>query len=195
MPQVGGAGENAITNTFAFGDFATGDEVPLTAALKGFYDSIPNNDLSIQLSQGPYTVKWYLKPGVKPNYPFATTTFTRTSMPAGDPLPSEVCVCLSFQGLKAAGAPQARRRGRIYIGTLGVNANQLGMVKPAFITAVTAGAAAFKTAVTAVPSPVYWAIWSVTEEQAVPVLNGWVDNAFDIQRRRGVDPTTRTTFV
>jgi hypothetical protein len=40
--------------------------------------------------------------------------------------------------------------------------------------------------------------WIVVSEVAglndVIVTNGWVDNAFDIQRRRGVTPTSRSTF-
>jgi hypothetical protein len=194
-PATSGISANAVTNTWAFMDFVAGDEVGLTTALKNFYDGVGSQVWSNQLATGSITCNWYEKPGLKPNYPFAQTTFTRANPPAGTPMPSELAICLSFQGLRASGAPQARRRGRVYLGPLGTVANTNGLVAPATVTSIIAAATAFKTAVNALASGVSWAIWSSTDNHAVPVLNGWVDNAFDVQRRRGIDAGSKTTFT
>jgi hypothetical protein len=37
-------------------------------------------------------------------------------------------------------------------------------------------------------------LYSRTSGSSVLIDNGWVDNAPDIQRRRGIDPSARTTF-
>lgn len=47
-----------------------------------------------------------------------------------------------------------------------------------------------------------WCIYSPTTETQtaslassfIPIVGGWVDNAWDTQRRRGLEPTTRTTW-
>lgn len=39
-----------------------------------------------------------------------------------------------------------------------------------------------------------WRIWSPTNNNSVLIDNGWVDNAWDTQRRRGVEATARTIF-
>jgi hypothetical protein len=37
------------------------------------------------------------------------------------------------------------------------------------------------------------AVWSSADDTAYPVIGAWMDNAFDTQRRRGVDATARDT--
>lgn len=39
-----------------------------------------------------------------------------------------------------------------------------------------------------------WVIWSEKLEQSFAVAGGWVDNAWDTQRRRGMPATTRTLW-
>jgi hypothetical protein len=52
-----------------------------------------------------------------------------------------------------------------------------------------------KAAVNALAGNNDWCVWSVADQIAVPVANGWIDNAFDVQRRRGVDYTSRTLWA
>jgi hypothetical protein len=40
-----------------------------------------------------------------------------------------------------------------------------------------------------------WVVYSPTDDAYHEVANGWVDNAWDTQRRRGYKPTSRTTFT
>jgi len=39
-----------------------------------------------------------------------------------------------------------------------------------------------------------WVVYSTVDNAMYPVDNGWVDNSWDTQRRRGVKPTARYTF-
>lgn len=186
---------NYVTNSLAFlspGTFA--DFTGLTALIKAFYDDIPATYLSSELAQNGHEIKYYDLPGTPPNYPVEEDTFNLGTNPGGTPLPQEVAVCLSFQGARTPGFPQARRRGRIYIGTLGTAANTSGRPTAAFITALTTAATTFKADVAALADPLDWAIWSVVDQAPVTVDNGWVDNVFDTQRRRGLLETSRTTF-
>jgi len=71
-----------------------------------------------------------------------------------------------------------------------------GQVEGGFIDTIIASGSNLKDASDAATD---WA-WVVlngldaTSTTTLPVDNGWVDNAFDTQRRRGLRPTVRTTF-
>jgi hypothetical protein len=120
-------------------------------------------------------------------------------------LPSEVALVLSFQATRVSGDPQARRRGRIYIGPLNQSAvatDSAGDARPAsaFITAMTQVGSLLANDVALADLP--WAVFSPTALAAgegdlawASVVDGWVDNAFDTQRRRGASATARTTWT
>jgi len=188
--------ENYITNSFCFdGTDPIADSTALTTAISAFYVSIKAL-LSPLLAIAGHEVKYYDLPGTPPNYPIDTDTFTFGSGFAGSTLPSEVAMCLSFQGVKLAGSPQARRRGRVYIGPLAVGTlDTNGRPTSTSRTTLANAGGTFKGAVTAIASDVAWAVWSPSNQAAVPVADGWVDDAFDTQRRRGVVRTTRNTFT
>jgi hypothetical protein len=163
--------------------------------LKGFYDGIAGS-YPAKIAQNGHEIKYYLLPGPgKPNYPFEIDFFNLFTAPTGTTLPTEVALCLSFQGLKAAGAPQARRRGRVYIGPLDEATNTDGRPSTTVISAIVTAATTLSSAVTALGAGYEWGIWSVTDQHFVPAIDGWVDNSWDTQRRRGVDPNSRTTFL
>lgn len=110
------------------------------------------------------------------------------------PLPAEVALVMSFQAARASGQNQARRRNRVYLGPLGGSApSSDGRPAPGFVTQV---ARAGSDLAAAASSSVNWnwVVWSPTEQQDYQVDNGWVDNSWDTQRRRGLAPTSRTTF-
>lgn len=130
---------------------------------------------------------------------------------ASDPLPNEVAICLSFSADPQSGQTQARRRGRLFLGpvaqscmsVIGSHAYVSLATRLAIVNAADALAAGFEHPA----SPglrLHWAIFSPTT-LASPggtlggsfhdVQSGWVDDAFDIQRRRGADATARTTFI
>jgi len=187
---------NYVTNSLAFfspGTFA--DFTGLTSCIKDFYDDIPATYWSSELQQNGHEIKYYDLPGTPPNYPVEEDVWNMASAPGGSPLPQECAVCLSFQGARTPGFPQARRRGRIYIGTLGTAANTSGRPTAALVSALATAAATFKSNVGALADTIDWAVWSVVDQSPVIVDNGWVDNVFDTQRRRGLLETSRTTFA
>jgi hypothetical protein len=101
-------------------------------------------------------------------------------------LPNEVSICLSF---KAAGN-RARERGRVYLGPWrsGILSQSPEDSRPQTwaVDCIAEAAEDFLAAV----SPA-WVVHSEKYDETFPVVSGWVDNAWDIQRRRGADPTTR----
>jgi len=187
---------NYITNSWAFQGT---DPVPvlagITTALKDFYDDLTGAYMASDLAQNGHEVKYYDLPGPIPNYPIEEDVFNLASNPSGSPLPSELAICLSFQGQRTPGFPQRRRRGRVYLGTWGASANTSGRPTAALITVIANAAATFKSNILALGDDTVWSVWSTVDQAGVPIDNGWVDNAWDVQRRRGLEDTSRTTFV
>lgn len=187
---------NYITNSFAF----TGtDPVPvlsgITTAIKDFYDDLTPSSMSNVIAQNGHEIKYYDLPGPVPNYPIEEDVFNLASPWTGTPLPSEVALCLSFQGQRVPGFPQARRRGRVYLGPYSTTANSSGRPSSTVITNVTTAAATLKSNILALGDDTVWSVWSVADQTGVPIDNGWVDNVWDTQRRRGVEETSRTTWA
>lgn len=205
MPQIraqvtlrtaSGVAEDFVTNSWAFkGTAPAGDTTGITAALAAFYSAIRSAVLPGTIVQNGHEIKYTELPGAKPNYPFLTSVMNLSASPSGAELPSECAIVLSFEGSKAAGFPQARRRGRVFLGPVLSSANSAGRPSAATITAITTAASAFKTAINALPSDTQWAIWSPSDGNAVEVVSGWVDNSFDTQRRRGIRTNSRTTWT
>lgn len=133
-----------------------------------------------------------------PRSPVYEEFFTPSGSPmAGGNLPSELAACLSYEAAPASGVPLARRRGRMYIGPLanGCNASGAGSVEATLSTdvqqAITDSAQA--TAAAAAAQSWIWCLHSPTSALDPPIVSVWCDNAFDVQRRRGIKPSARTT--
>jgi len=121
-------------------------------------------------------------------------------------IPSEVCAVISMHAdetgvLEESGAtrPAARRRGRLYIGPLDDGALTFASSRvelgSTFITTLAGAASALLNAWDGSPSTDFqWAVWSRADATMRPVVGGFVDNAFDTQRRRGDVPTARTAW-
>jgi len=162
---------------------------------KAFYDTM-RTYFGDTVAQNGHEIKWYdLSFTTPPNYPIHTSTFNLISNPGVDGMPSEVALCLSFQGEKVPGFPQRRRRGRIYFGPIVSTASAGGRPTSAIITALAGAGDALATALPANSMVGNLAVWSPSDAAAVVVTDGWVDNAFDTQRRRGVERTSRTTWT
>lgn len=187
--------ENFITNSFAFE--TTGgtllDTAAMTTAIKDLYDDLVSY-YSVSVAQNGHLIKYYVLPGTPPNYPFEEDTFNLAAPPAGSGLPAEVSLVISFQGERQAGFPQARRRGRLYFGPFDTSGMDDQRPLATMVSNFATAAATFKSNVMAEPGH-FWAVWSSLDQQTVIVDNGWVDNAWDTQRRRGLKATSRTTFV
>lgn len=161
-------------------------------ALRVFYGDLMAPFYGSNISAGPHLVKFYELPGLEPNYPYHETEFSFGTPGSGTPLPAEVALCLSFQAQRTPGLPQARRRGRIYLGPMQDTANDDGRPSTSIITSILDAAETLAASIAAVSSAQAWAVWSPTAGEAVEITELWVDDAFDTQRSRGLARTTRT---
>lgn len=186
---------NYVTNTFGLRiPNALPALTSASAAIKAFYDAISTSMLPDTISQTGHVIKYVLRGQPQPNYPQLEQTFSLAAAPTTSSLPSEVAICLSFQGERVGGQPQARRQGRIYIGPLRTTVNVSGRPGSAFRATMASAAANFKDAIEAIPDA-SWVVYSTVNQSSTVVTNGWIDDAFDTQRRRGVERTARTTWA
>lgn len=212
IPMDSALPEDAVVNTWHFDD----DDDPLAGpedtqawilqALTSFYQSIDSVLFPLQVGAAA-TVRMYDLRDPQPRQPRATETIALTPT-AGDVLLEEAAVCLSYSATVASGENPRRRRGRIFLGPVSMNASivENGQRRPiaAARTAIATAAAALRNGIEHPGSPglhLKWAVYSPTtdlvstiDDAFHDVATGWIDNAFDIQRRRGVSPTARTTF-
>lgn len=113
-------------------------------------------------------------------------------------LPSEIAACLTYHAdmtgvpeFAAGIRPRSRLRGRFFFGPLCAAANVLAQdpapgfrtrLDPVLINDLCQSA----SRVLGTPSPLTtWVVYSRTVGIGFPVVAGWVDDAFDVQRRRG----------
>lgn len=189
-----GIPEDAVVNTFhadclvlpnGYEDFVD--------ALEGMYQ-ILDSSLSSRVDPSAVTCKVYKMSDPEPRAPVYEKTFTGLTTGTTAEIP-EVALCLSFQGARESGESQARRRGRVYIGPLGqahISSTDPGVYSGLISNLASAGQ--FLLDASELSTEWTWCVYSVRDNALVPVTNGWVDNAWDIQRRRGTAPTSRTTF-
>lgn len=153
----------------------------------------PLTDLmSDELSAGLLGIQLYNLDDPEPRVPILSrgVEFTPADAPG---LPTEVSLVVSFQADPEAGQVQARRRGRIYLPWMRESSNVLGRPSSVVIDDVAAAYTEF-LANSDDAANVDWVVWSPTAEASFGVSTGWVDDAWDTQRRRGFSATTRTTF-
>lgn len=184
---------DAAVNTLSFvGAGLPQDLVDIEAAVFSFYDDIVGI-ISQDVPQTGHTLKIYDRGDPVPRVPVVEVTYDFPSAPAGGSLPHQVAMCLSFQAVKLSGESQARRRGRIYVGPLdqavcGTNGRP---VSSAVTLLRNAGDALLTFTGTL---SVDWSIYSPTNGFSSVVDNGWVDDQFDIQRRRAREAISRNVF-
>jgi hypothetical protein len=203
-------------NDFAFVD-AT-DAASLHAAVQGFYNNTQTTNsrkvrefLSETISRSALACKTdvYLLDsagklaGTSPlGSPSDSDTWTLGAGLGTAAMPSEVALVNSFQADYSGAAeesgstrPRARRRGRIYLGPL-----QQGAASTATNTE-SRPVAAFVTVIKEASEQLLgdadtqWGVWSRADAAVRLCIQGYVDNAFDTQRRRGQAPTTRTAWT
>lgn len=146
--------------------------------------------------------------------PLSRTTFTLGGSGGQPSMPRECAVVLSLSaphagiaedvpggpvGPKGDTHPAARHRGRVYLGPLNNSAVGSGSngpgVKNTFRDLIVTQAALLMTNCNTIAGGTTgWGIWSRKDAAIYPVTHGWVDDAFDTQRRRGIGSTARSTF-
>lgn len=173
------------------------DEEPyadLANTLQAFYNTLAGGMPGYVATNG-HMIKMYDLADTKPRAPVYETTYNFTgSPPTGEGMASEICICVSFQGVRVSGQDQKRRRGRVYIGPFNESQNDDGRPASGFVTGVRDAAEDILEA-SNLATDWKWVVHSIVNNNNVVVDNGWVDNAWDIQRRRGVEATSRSVFV
>lgn len=177
-------------------------------SLTTFYQAIDASVINGSMVLPTLLVKYYDLTDPAPRVPILEDDIT-CSMAVGASYPPEVAICLSFQGPLVSGTSPARRRGRIYLGPVDADAGTTvsGRVNVQASVLTTIRDAAIALAGHSPATEAAWAVFSPTLAGPAPwsegvldsamtvVTNGWIDNAFDTQRRRGTDSTSRTLWT
>lgn len=197
LPVVSEKHEDDAMNVWHFqttGNWDEGARAEINGDLVDFYDTLRpfySNKLKNEVRLRHFDLS---EPS--PRQPVSDETFPLTQIPgSGTSLPSEVATCLSFRAAVTSGVPAARRRGRLYLGPLNINANNVdGRPGVGWRDTIIAAATTFGNLHTGVVLEGQdWCVYSPTDGVARVVQFAYVDDAFDTQRRRGVDPVARTT--
>lgn len=207
---LSGTPEDQFVNTFHFLGTYTDDTnlSALSSAVEAFYSAIPTGkSASIRsymsgVADAPGArVKMYDLADSQPRPAKFDRTYSPSSMggAASVNLPGELACCLSYAAVPAAGIKPHSRRGRIYLGPFNANALAGGGLNVEAevdqgLREIIIGAAT-QLATTAGVAGWDWSVYSPTLEGASEIVRFWCDNAWDVQRRRGVKPSSRITAV
>lgn len=201
IPMVSGIPADTVTNTFHFeAEGPISGYSGLHDAIVDFYTAttMSGNTLSAFYAAtvaDVWTVTYYNMDDPIPRVPVYEDTFTRVAASSASTLPNEVALVMSFQAARMAGQKQARRRNRVFLGPFNVSANTALTGRPQFnllYTVKSAGQALLNWSNS--DTAWDWVVNSPTNANYIPVDNGWVDDAWDTQRRRGLAPASRQVF-
>lgn len=207
LESVTGLPEDRFINTFHFQGAPT-DVVALGIAswIKDFYNTagIEGDAICefiaghVLRSTNSSLIKFYDVTTDGPSgTPFLEEPWTLGAPALADDLPAEVALCLSFKANPLAGAIEARRRGRVYIGPLNQDVlfeELADSPRPRTVVMQTFLQAAQRLH-DGVAGVAPWVIKSRAGDSVATVDQAWVDNAFDTQRRRGNRPTARISVA
>jgi len=193
---VSGAGFDGYVNTWHFATVgANPPEDTATEAigwLTTFYQTL-DDDFPSTLVASPATVKAYDLSDPEPRAPIVESTIALVPS-AGTPLPPEVALCLSFRGNYVSGVQKARRRGRVFLGPYLATANSSSGRPTAGLIDKTSTAAGVMLTSSNASAETTWDVFSRVSSTPTQVVGGWVDDDWDIQRRRSRDLSTRDEF-
>lgn len=175
------------------------------AQISGFYQAVgPKLSANIQGVGAVHSIKFYdvneggFGPGDDQiNSPIGERTFSITTL-SSTASPPELAVCISLHAdltnaYEEWGAtrPASRRRGRMYLGPLAsaVFSSSTGLISSTHQTDIADSAWALVNNLAGNGTPLQ--IYSRAEGAFYEVVGLWVDNAPDVQRRRGVAATSR----
>lgn len=218
LPPASGLSQDKCVLDFAFARIdesapSETDDTNIANALAAFFNTNGPDGVSVAKYISPFIARTPAVPVAKfynivvgslgsPRRSISLPALVAPTSSTG--LPCEVAACLSFHAdetgiLEHVGGtrPAARRRGRVYIGPLipGAVAEATApyMLATQFTDQLRTAAHALAVAVAA--EDWVWCVWSRSDVTLRPVVGGWTDNAPDTQRRRGPDPTSRTTWT
>lgn len=198
-----GLPEDVYVNSWCFRNDTVGGSADAFATLVAdrmfaFFDEIPTGGsvpprtfLSDHTLLPQLTVKVYDLGQPPPRTPHERN-FTLGVMSGTQPFPSEVALCLSFYAERNL----PRSRGRIYFGPLSISSGTdvtAEISRPTSVIRSTLALAATDLAAEGAGGP-NWHVLSQVDAAAKEITGGWVDNAWDTQRRRGEAPDSRTLW-
>lgn len=155
-------------------------------AVKAFYSAIASH-----IGKQVYEMRFksYDMGEAPPRTPLESGELTLVSSAAS--LPSEVACCMSyFNGTVA----RPRKRGRVFLGPLRVTVLDQTLTYPTVSSSTRSAIAGAAVAELDGLPNITWGLLSQRDGVIWSVDEGFVDDAFDIQRRRGEDPTTSSEF-
>lgn len=209
IPYNSGIPEDVVSNTFHF-DSLAGEPINearctiLSTHIAAFYSSVytPTSVkcMADYLNPAATRMKFYDLSDPKPRTPVADLA-TPLSVGAlqATRLPAEAAAVLSYHTEYVSGINKASQRGRIFLGGIcdpmvdPSTPSQAPRYKTVWIAAV--GDFAGDLYAAALADEWGWVVYSEKLNQSFAVAGGWMDNAIDTQRRRGVPATVRTPFV
>jgi hypothetical protein len=202
-----GLAEDRVVNTFHFagaGVWGETDSEACMAAVGLFYTSAGTGSAASSRPLSEWLSPWvariaelrsYNMADAKPRVPIVSS-LTLGAAGSTSGLPEEIAVCATLHG---APPNTGRRRGRIYFGPLTQTANNQATATD---SSHPQGALmsdlkfACQRLCESMHASLPWCIHSTKPtDNYVAIESGYVDNAFDIQRRRGPDPTTRDLWT
>jgi hypothetical protein len=206
IQSASGMPTDVVMNRFHFRTPLTpasgAEQLNILDRIVNFYDGTLTNTRKLSarwpvtVAANGHLIKLYDMADPKPRVPVFTGVFNLGVVPNQTGLPDEVALVLSFQATRVSGTAQARRRNRIYFGPIITSSatTVASETRPnALIIDDLIKAADEKLAVATLG--IEWIVRSETTGQVAPVVDGWVDNSFDTQRRRGPNASARTVFT
>jgi hypothetical protein len=202
IPADTAVGRDALVNTWGFNihtGTASAALPSIKARLKTFYDAWSSYRGS-SCDWVNASIKGYDMSHSKPRAPVFDELLGLSAAQGTNTMPHECAVCLSFQATKSSGVSQRRKRGRIYLGTFTMSSHN-GTSTPigldsTFHTLLQTAAQAMLNGMSTDPDYDWVVISEATGAPAsYDVHDGWIDNAWDTQRRRGQAATSRKTFT
>ena len=191
IPSNTGLPADNITNTWYFGDPAASfDDVGDAAEvfLGSFYNGAAGVFSAHLYDPTSVEVRLYDPTDPLPR-PLRRTTPLSLTWSDVDPLPRETAMCLSYTTSTTISTLPGNR-GRIYLGALRASIlNADGFIESADIGSVT-------TALSTALGTLGDVIWLVNLAGGLaPITRAWVDNDFDVMRKRQVPATSRANVT
>ena len=193
-----GLPEDVFINSFYFrnDEIGVSPNGAIKAALDAFYNAPAANGIALSTRLSKIVLPaWKIliynlgQPPPRDRSELAGVALTR---PTGvTAWPAELAVTASF----FAGTNRPRNRGRVYLGPWNTSAATTGTADESAVAADLRAAIADRCKMLSTTSQnITWVVLSKADSMAKIVTAGWVDDAFDIQRRRGRKASTRTTW-
>lgn len=204
IPMDTGIGADSVVNTWHMADNGlVGPSITTKiqswhTALQTFYNSI-SGIFTADINHSLVRMKTFDLDDPKPRIPLVDELKPFSGTGSSASLPHELCIVLSFNSVFQSGVKPSHRRGRVFLGPINQSHISSGSPDAKILsttrTLIATAAGVLRTG----PTPDQGWFWrtrsSYPASNSSPhVVNGYVDDAWDIQRRRGTLASARTTF-